>query len=202
MSGVSIPIPEAETLLCSTACSLNPKLAVWGTAVVPSVAMAPSLPTDPTLATLLPSEAPSLCPASASWWTSSPAGKSVARTPEEKQKQQKQTPQTLKINCPDENKWCSHLWHGSTWHASDAPHVGVASVEAVQQVSRLSGVQNQNLGGGVWADAHPHSTGHLVLQRQLLVLVPSLLNTRIEISARCTPRSRPQHTPSHLILLF
>lgn len=160
-------------------CSLNPKLAVWGTAVVPSVAMAPSLPTDPTLATLLSSDAPSLCPASASWWTSSPAGKSVSRMPGEKPKQQKQTPQTLKINCPDEHKWCGLLWHGPTWHASDAPHVGVASVEAVQQVSGLSGVQNQNLGGGVWADAHPHSTGHLVLQRQLLVLVPSLLNTRI-----------------------
>lgn len=54
--------------------------------------------------------------------------------------------------------------------------MGVASVEAVEQVSRLSGVQNHNLGGGVRADAHPYSTGHLVLQHQLLVLVPSLLN--------------------------
>lgn len=172
MSGVSSPIPEAEMALRSTACSLNPELAVWGMAVVPSAAMAPSLPTDPTLATLPASEDPSPWLASVSWWTSSPAGKSVSKTPEEKKK----TPQTVKINCADENKWRAHVCHGPTWHTSDAPHVGVASVEAVEQVGRLSGVQYHNLGGRVRADAHPHSTGHLVLQHQLLVLVPSLLN--------------------------
>lgn len=94
-------------------------------------------------------------------------------------RKKKRTPQTVKINYADENKWRAHVCHGPTWHTSDAPHVGVTSVEAVKQVSRLSGVQYHNLGGGVRADAHPHSTGHLVLQHQLLVLVPSLLNIQI-----------------------
>lgn len=67
MSGVSVPIPEAEMLPRSPACSLNPELAVCGMAVVPSVAMAPSLPADPKLATLPASEAPSPWLVSVSW---------------------------------------------------------------------------------------------------------------------------------------
>lgn len=63
-----------------------------------------------------------------------------------------------------------------TWHAGDANHVGVAGVEAVQQVRRLTGVQHHDLGGGVGAGAHPHPAGRLVLEHQLLLLLPFLLS--------------------------
>lgn len=63
--------------------------------------------------------------------------------------------------------------------------MGVASVEAVEQVCGLRGVQHHDLGGGVRADAHPHPTGRLVLQHQLLVLVPSFLDIQIKILTKC-----------------
>lgn len=62
-----------------------------------------------------------------------------------------------------------------TWHTSNAHHMGVASVEAVKQVGRLTGVQHHNLGGGVSAGAHPNPTGHLILKHQLLLLFPLFL---------------------------
>lgn len=111
----------------------------------------------------------------------------------------KKTPQTLKINCPYENKCL--VMSGPTWYTSDTSHMGVASVEAVEQVSGLHGVQHHNLGGGVGADAHPHPAGHLVLQHQLLVLVPSLLDRQIKILITCTT-AQPQRTSALLLTLF
>lgn len=61
---------------------------------------------------------------------------------------------------------------GPTWHTGDADNVSVAGVEAVEQVRGLSGIQNHNLGGGVGASAHPHTTGHLILNNQLLLFLP------------------------------
>lgn len=95
-------------------------------------------------------------------------------------------------------------WGGATWHASDAPHVGVAGVEAVEHVGGLSGVQNHHLGGGAGADAHPHPAGRVVLQHQLLVLLPSLLNAQIHTSALTpAPTHRwPRRLPAHLVVLL
>lgn len=76
--GDEVRIPEAATPTCSAACSLNPELAVCGMAVISSAVMAPSLPTQPTVAA---GEAPSPWLDSVSWGTSSPAGKSVSNTP-------------------------------------------------------------------------------------------------------------------------
>lgn len=63
-----------------------------------------------------------------------------------------------------------------TWHAGDADHVVVASIEGVQQVRGLTGVQHHDLGGGVGAGAHPHHAGHLFLIDQLLLLLLILPN--------------------------
>lgn len=52
-------LPEPDMVLCSADWSVTPELAVWGIAVVPSAAMAPSLPVEPTLATLPDSDTPS-----------------------------------------------------------------------------------------------------------------------------------------------
>lgn len=52
--------------------------------------------------------------------------------------------------------------------------MGVAGVEAVEQVRGLTGVQHHNLGGGVGASAHPHPAGNLILSYQFLLLVPFL----------------------------
>ena len=56
-----------------------------------------------------------------------------------------------------------------TGHAGDAEHVGIAGVEAVQLLRGQRGVQNQHLGGGVGAGAHPHPAGRLILMDQLLL---------------------------------
>ena len=51
--------------------------------------------------------------------------------------------------------------------------MGVAGVEAFEQVRGLAGIQHHHLGGGVCAGAHPHPAGDL-----LLLLLPFLLLLR------------------------
>lgn len=75
-----------------------------------------------------------------------------------------------------------------TWHTGDAEQVRVTDEEALQDFSRLVGINYYNLGGGVSAGADPHQTGELVLLPQLFLLL--LQNI-------------PQHnTPSQLGRLF
>lgn len=63
---------------------------------------------------------------------------------------------------------CGHV---PTWHTGDAKDVGVAHKEALQDVSRLVGVNDDNFSGGLGAGADPNQRRHFILLAQFLLPV-------------------------------
>lgn len=58
-----------------------------------------------------------------------------------------------------------------TWYCSDAEDVGVAHKEALQDVSRLVGINDNNFSGRLGAGTDPNQRRHLILLPLLLLLI-------------------------------
>lgn len=58
-----------------------------------------------------------------------------------------------------------------TWYAGDAEDVGVAHKEALQDVSRLVGINDDSFSGGLGAGTDPNQRRQLFLLPQLLLLL-------------------------------
>lgn len=58
-----------------------------------------------------------------------------------------------------------------TWYTGDAEDVGVAHEEALQDVSRLVGVNDDSFSGGLGAGADPNQRRQLFLMPQLFLLL-------------------------------
>lgn len=52
--------------------------------------------------------------------------------------------------------YCLQTWPPLTWNAGDAEDVRVADKEALQDVSRLVGIDDHSFGDGLCAGADPH----------------------------------------------
>lgn len=61
--------------------------------------------------------------------------------------------------------------HALTWYTGDAEDVGVTHSEALQDVSRLVGVNDDNFSRGLGAGTDPNQRRQLVLLPQLLLLI-------------------------------
>lgn len=59
--------------------------------------------------------------------------------------------------------------HAPTWYAGDAKDVRVAHKEALQDVSGLVGVNDDNFRGGLGAGTDPNQRRHFILLAQFLL---------------------------------
>lgn len=71
----------------------------------------------------------------------------------------------------DKNSSRSVWGQAPTWYTGDAKDVGVAHKEALQDVSGLVGVNDDNFGGGLGAGTDPNQRRHFIMLSQFLLSI-------------------------------